>query len=188
MTATSAPFGLRPEQTSIGYGTRGVTALSGGLASGYNTAIYMHQPVKFLSTGLIAPAAAGDSIVGTFIGVEYTDANGRRQVSNNWVANTVATEVVVYFTSDPDIVYEIQCDGSLARTSIGDMADLSNATNNGGGFSQATLSSTLVGAGNSATFQIIDKSLAVDNDWGDSYTVVRVRINEHQFRATVNAI
>jgi hypothetical protein len=188
MSSTSAPFGLRPSRMSSGYGTRGEEALPGGIPTGYNTAIYMNQPIKFNSSGEIVPAAAGDSFVGVFVGVEYTDANGRRQISNQWVANTTATDVVVYFTSDPDMEYEIQAAGSLAQAAIGDQADFSNATANGSGFSQATLSTTLAGAGNSAQLRIVGLALYPDNAWGDTYTIVRVRINEHQFQATVNAI
>mgnify|MGYP003335458810 CR=1 FL=1 len=56
------------------------------------------------------------------------------------------------------------------------------------GLSQCTLSTTLVGAGNSAQMLIRDLAPYPDNAWGDSYTVVRVTINESQFNASVNAI
>jgi hypothetical protein len=97
---------------------------------------------------------------------------------------------VAYFYNDPNIVYEIQADGSLAQTSIGDMADLSNTTagSTTTGLSQCTLSTTLAGVGNSAQMLIRDLAPYPDNAWGDSYTIVRVTINESQFNASVNAI
>ena len=111
---------------------------------------------------------------------------------NYWPASTAYTSgsCVAYFYNDPNIVYEIQADGSLAQTAVGDMADLSNTTagSTTTGLSQCTLSTTLVGAGNSAQMLIRDLAPYPDNAWGDSYTIVRVTINESQFNASVNAI
>jgi hypothetical protein len=97
---------------------------------------------------------------------------------------------VAYFYNDPNIVYEIQADGSLAQTSIGDQADLSNTTAGSSttGLSQCTLSTTLVGSGASAQMRIVDLAPYPDNAWGDAYTIVRATINESQFNASVNAI
>ncbi len=190
MSATNAPFGLRPAFHPSGLDR--AQALAGGIASGYNTDILKGQPVKLDSNGNIVVAAAGDSFQGAFAGVEWTDTTGRRRVSNYWPANTAyqTGSCVAYFYNDPNIVYEIQAAGSLAQTSIGDMADLSNTTagSTTTGLSQCTLSTTLVGAGNSAQMLIRDLAPYPDNAWGDAYTVVRVTINESQFNASVNAI
>jgi len=190
MSSTNAPFGLRPAFHPSGLDR--AQALAGGIASAYNTDILKGQPVKLNSSGVIVVAAAGDSFQGAFAGVEWTDTTGRRRVSNYWPANTAYTtgSCVAYFYNDPNIVYEIQADGSLAQTSIGDQADLSNTTAGSSttGLSQCTLSTTLVGAGNSAQMRIVDLAPYPDNAWGDTYTVVRVTINESQYQATVNAI
>jgi hypothetical protein len=188
MSSSNAPFGLVPEQHQSGYGTRGETAVIGGIVTGYATAIYKYQPVKFATTGYLEAAAAGNALAGVFMGVEWTDSNGRRQISNNWVANTAGTDIVAYINDDPNTIFEMQADGSLTVAAIGDMADISNATASSGGLSQATISTTLVGAGNSAQLQVIGLANRIDNAWGDSYTVVRVKINEHQFAASHNAI
>ena len=136
--------------------------------------------------------AAGDSMQGAFSGVEWTDTTGRRRVSNYWPASTTYTagSCVAYFYNDPQIVYEIQADGSLAQTAIGDQADLSNvaAGSNVTGLSQCTLSSSLAGASSTATFKIVDLAPYADNAWGDAYTVVRVQLNKSQYQATVVAI
>ena len=190
MSATNAPFGLRPAYHPSGLDR--ATVLAGGIPSGYATQILKGQPVKYNSSGQIVPAAAGDSFVGAFAGVEFTDSTGRYRVSNYWPAsqslatNTVAT---AYFYSDPLIVYEIQADGSLAQTAIGDQADFTNITAGSSttGLSPATLSTTLVGAGNSAQMRIVDIAPYPGNAWGDAYTIVRVTINESQVQATVNA-
>jgi hypothetical protein len=190
MSATNAPFGLRPAYHPSGL-DRAVT-LADGIASAYNTAILKGQPVKLNTSGNIVVAAAGDAFQGAFAGVQWTDTTGRARVSNNWPANTAyqAGTCVAYYYNDPNIVYEIQAAGSLAQTSVGDMADLSNTTagSTTTGLSACTLSTTLVGAGNSAQMLIRDLAPYPDNAWGDAYTIVRVTINESQFNASVLAV
>ena len=190
MSSTNAPFGLRPAFHPSGLDR--AQALAGGILSGYTSDILKGQGVKLNSSGQLNIIAAGDSMQGAFAGVEWTDSTGRRRVSNYWPANTayVAGSCVAYFYNDPNIVYEIQCDGSLAQTAIGDQADLSNvaAGSNTTGLSQCTLSSTLAGATATATFRIVDLAPYADNAWGDAYTVVRVQLNKSQYQATVVAI
>jgi hypothetical protein len=183
MSSTNAPFGLRPAFHPSGLDR--AQALAGGIVSGYATAILKGQAVKYATGGVIQVAAAGDAFVGAFAGVEWTDTTGRRHVSNNWPASTAyqTGSCVAYFYADQNIVYEIQADGSLAQSSIGDEADLSNTTAGSTvtGLSQATLSTTLVGAGNSAQCRILDLAPYPDNAWGDDYVIVRVNISEYQF-------
>jgi hypothetical protein len=183
MSATNAPFGLRPAFHPSGLDR--AQALANGITSGYSSSILKGQPVKYVTGGVIQPAAAGDAFVGAFAGVEFTDTTGRRRVSNYWPASTAyqTGSCVAYFYADQNIVYEIQADGSLAQTSLGDEADLSNVTagSTTTGLSQCTLSTTLVGAGNSAQCRIIDIAPYPDNDWGDAYTIVRINISEYQF-------
>jgi len=183
MSATNAPFGLRPAFHPSGLDR--ATALVDGITSGYGSAILKGQPVKYVTGGVIQPAAAGDAFVGAFAGVEFTDTTGRHRVSNNWPASTAyqTGSCTAYFYADPNIVYEIQADGSLAQTSIGDEADISNATagSTTTGLSQCTLSTTLAGAGNSAQMRIVNLAPYPDNAWGDTYTIVRATIAEFQF-------
>jgi hypothetical protein len=183
MSATNAPFGLRPAFHPSGLDR--ATALADGITSGYGSAILKGQPVKYVTGGVIQPAAAGDAFVGAFAGVEWTDTTGRRRVSNNWPASTAyqTGSCVAYFYADPNIVYEVQAAGSLAQSSIGDEADLSNVTagSTTTGLSAATISTTLVGAGNSAQMRIVGLAPYPDNAWGDSFTIVRAVIAEFQF-------
>lgn len=183
MSATSAPFGLRPAFHPSGLDR--AQALAGGIASAYGSDILKGQPVKYVTGGTIQPAAAGDAFVGAFAGVEWTDTTGRRRVSNYWPASTAyqTGSCVAYFYNDPNIVYEVQADGSLAQTSLGDEADLSNTTagSTTTGLSQCTISTTLAGAGNTAQMRIVDLAPYPGNAWGDSYTIVRATVAKHQF-------
>ena len=182
MSSTSAPFGLRPAFHPSGLDR--AQALANGITSAYSTDILKGQPVKYDTAGVIVVAAAGDAFVGAFDGVEWTDTTGRRRVSNYWPANTAYTtgSCVAYFYNDPNIVYEIQADGSVAQTAIYDEADLSNTTagSNVTGLSQCTLNSSLKGANGQGQMRIVDLAPYVDNAWGDSFTVVRATIAKHQ--------
>lgn len=192
MPATSAPFGLRPAFHPSGLDraqalANGIQAVStsGNVSAGYATTILKGQAVKMNTAGYVEIAAATGPLLGAFAGVEWTDSTGRRRVSNYWPANEsfITGSVVAYFYSDPNIVYEIQSDGVLNQSAIGDEANLSNHTNGSTttGLSQATISSSLVGANGEAQLRIVDIAPYPDNAWGDNFVIVRVQIAEHQY-------
>jgi hypothetical protein len=183
MSATNAPFGLRPAYHPSGLDR--ATALADGILSTYSTSILKGQPVKLDTSGVIQVAAAGDAFLGAFSGVEWTDTTGRRRVSNYWPANTAyqTGSCIAYYYDDPNIVYEIQADGSLAQTSVGAESDLS-ATTAGStttGLSQCTISTSVVAAGSGAQMRIINLAPYPGNAWGDSFTIVRATVAKHQY-------
>lgn len=192
MSATSAPFGLRPAFHPSGLDR--AQALAGGIASGYASDILKGQAVKYVAaTGNIQPVTAtSDALSGAFAGVEWTDTTGRRRVSNYWPANTAyqTGSCVAYFYNDPNIVYEIQADGSVAQTAIGTDANLSNfaSGSNVTGLSQATLNATVLATGVQGQVQILDIAPYPGNDWGDAYTIVRVQVARRQISAVVPGI
>jgi hypothetical protein len=192
MSATSAPFGLRPAFHPSGLDR--AQALAGGIPSAYSSDILKGQAVLYVAgSGVIEPVnATGDSLSGAFAGVEWTDTTGRRRVSNYWPANTAyqTGSCVAYFYNDPNIVYEIQADGSVAQTAIGLDANLSNfaAGSNVTGLSQATMAATPLSTGAQGQLQILDLAPYVDNAWGDAYTIVRVQVARRQISAVVPGI
>jgi hypothetical protein len=197
MSATSAPFGLRPAFHPSGLDR--AQALAGGIPSAYNTAILKGQPVRYQTTaiggtlGTILPATTSGAWVGAFAGVEWTDTTGRRRVSNYWPANTayIAGSCVAYFYNDQNIVYEIQASASMAQTTIGNEFNFSNVTagSTTTGLSQATLdAASAVGSGVQGQMRVVDIAPYVDNDWGDAYTIVRVVCANSQFFGAVTAI
>ena len=197
MSSTSAPFGLRPAFHPSGLDR--AQALAGGIVSGYASNILKGQPVQYGTTansgtiGTIIAAAATGAIAGAFAGVQWTDTTGRAHVSNYWPANTAYTTgtCVAYFYNDQNIVYEIQADGSMAQTTIGNEYNFTNITagSTTTGLSQATLgSATAVGNGVQGQLRVVDLAPYVDNAWGDSYTIVRVVVANSQFFGAVTAI
>jgi hypothetical protein len=191
MSTVSRPFGLRPVRT-VG-GNFGNTYLQiGAIPYAYGTSLYQNQPVTLNTSGQVIAATATTTIIGSFQGVQYTPVNGRPVDSNFWPANTIlqtGAVMNVFYTNDPNIIYEVQSAGSVAQTAIGDQADMSNFTaNDGMGNSQATLSASLAGAGSNAQFRILDVGLQPDNEWGDTFTIVQVQIAEHPYVATIAAV
>ena len=189
MSATSAPFGFRPAYHPTGLDR--ATALANGIASGYATGILKGQPVALDTNGNIIIATAGSAFIGVFAGVEYTDVSGRRQINNQWLASTAfqTGSCIAYFYQEQTIVYEVQSNATLAQTSIGDQANMASATagSTTTGLSQAMLG-TVVGAGSQGDFRIIDIAPYIDNEWGDSFVIVRVQISRHQYTANIVAI
>ena len=189
MSATSAPFGLRPAFHPSGLDR--AQALAGGITSGYSTQILKGQPVAYsASAGVIVPLttapASGSAVAwsGAFAGVEWTDTTGRRRVSNYWPASTAyqTGSCVAYFYNDQNIVYEI---------TIGNEYNFTNTTAGSSttGLSQATLgSATAAGNGVQGQMRVVDLAPYVDNAWGDSYTIVRVVNAQSQFFGAVTAI
>ena len=190
MSSLNQPFGMRPSFHPTGLDR--AVAFPNGIASAYATGLLKGQPVALNPSCNIIAATAGSAYQGAFAGHEYTDLNGRRQISNQWIASTAYTtgSEITYYYSDPNIVYDIQANGSLAQTSIGDQANFASisAGSTNTGLSQCMISTSLVGASAVGDMRIIGLTPAVDNDWGDAYTVVQVQVSRSQYVATINAI
>lgn len=182
MPSTAAPFGLRPTYHPSGRIPQEV----GTIASGYNTAIYQYDPVSITADGSLILGAVNARIVGVFLGVEYTDSNGRRQVANHWTANLAGSDITAYFTRDQKIRYEVQSDAAVTQAMIGEQMDWNTPSGN----STTGLSSTSLDVASSAAnagLRVLDVAKGVDNAWSDTYTNVVVEIAEHQDTADVAA-
>jgi hypothetical protein len=203
MSATSAPFGLRPAFHPSGLDR--AQALAGGIVSGYNTDILKGAPVRYNSTagtsvaaGTITNAGATGAWSGAFSGVEWTDTTGRRRVSNYWPAGTTyqTGSCVAYFYNDQNIVYEIQTDATIAQTSLGGEYDFSATTgytvtsgSNVTGLSSTGLGvSTAKANGGQGQMRVVDIAPYVDNAWGDAFVIVRVVNSQSQYFGSVTAI
>ncbi len=186
MSSVASPFGLKPAFSLSGI----VRSAQGTLASGLASDIFQNSPVAINAAGFIVPAASGlaGNIVGQFEGVEYTATDGRRRVENKWSANTVGTDIVVYYSQDPWMVYEIQADAPIEQTNIGNLADYTalagNATT---GLSSVALAVSTAGT-TAARLRIIGVNPAPDNVIGDAFTIAQVLIAEHQFVETTAAV
>ena len=186
----NAPFGLRPVYSPSGV----VRPTAFTIASGYAQNLFQNQPVRIAPTtgggeteGTLVAAAVGAPFIGVFQGVEFTDGDLRRRVSNRWLASTAATEIVAYATLDPTIVYEVQSDAALAVADIGKQYNLTAISGN----TTTGLSTQALGvstAAANASVRLIGITPGPDNAFGDTYVIAQVQISEHQFVADVAAI
>jgi hypothetical protein len=187
MSATAAPFGLKPAYHGSG-GTVRPTSYS--ITSGYSTSILANGPVKIVPSstgnGTIAAAAAGDRSIGTFMGVRWTDSDGRTNFSNKWTASVTGTNIECWVTEDPNIFYEIQANASLTTGDIGGQYDWSAESGNTT-VGNSNISLNVASTATTAGLQVMGLRPGPDNAWGDAYPVVIVRINEHQFVASLSA-
>jgi len=180
MSATSAPFGLRPVYHPSGMDR----AREYSMSAAYATAIYKNSPVALVSN-LINLAAFQADWLGSFGGVTYTDVTGKPTVANFWPgAVTGATSITAWVFDDPITVYEIQANGSIAQ-SVGRQIDFdSGSIGNGStstGLSAAMAASALVSAGTQAQLRVTDVNQAPTNAWGDAFTVLQVTNARHQY-------
>lgn len=188
MSTLSNPFGFRPS-FHLG-GTPVSETKRGAIATGYATTIAAGDCVKLVG-GVLQRAAAGDAFVGVLLGVEYTDAGGKPNVSSYWPASTTATNIIASYTDDPYLTYEVQASGSIAQSNVGNQASIlatAATVTSGGGLSNETLDqSTLTTSGN-LQWRIVGITPGPDNVYGDAFTIVQVQPSKHQFVAVVNAI
>ena len=114
MANKDAAFGFRPIR-SLSAGQ--VRTSEHTIADTYGTAIYTNQPVVGVTAGGIQHAIDTSTgtiglILGTFGGAQYTDSDGKPTFKSYWKASTSATDRVVYVYDDPQIVFEVQHDGT----------------------------------------------------------------------------
>lgn len=178
MANSNLPYGLRP-----------VRHLSGGairknayaLKTGTNQNIFSGDPVEIdTDAGYIQLADGdGDAPIGVFAGVRYTDSTGKPTFSPNWVAATAGTDIEALVYDDPDLVFEIQSDGTTATTaaSVGVAYNVTIAAG------EATIgrSKTVLDPASTTTPAYMVKGLVAkpDNAWG-TYSDVEVVLVRHK--------
>jgi hypothetical protein len=199
MSATAAPFGLRPAFHPSGLDramalANGIQAVStsGNVSLGYAANIFKGAPVKMNTAGYIENIASTEAFLGAFAGCEWTDSTGRRRISNYWPANESfqVGSVIAYFYQDANIVYEIQAAGTLTQGAIGDQYDITNPTSGSSttGLSSASMSTTPAGSSATNQLRVINLAPYPGNAWGDDYPIVQVQIALSQYVASINAI
>lgn len=199
------PSGL--DRATAFVGTNSYTPGSGDFTAPYSLsagqAFYQYQPVAVNSSGqltIAASAAASGTVYGVFDGVEFTDSQGRRSVAK-WASKTTldaSTQILFWIWTDPEMVYEAQVNGSATTASIGQQYDFETATgytpadgisigNGGAGFSVCALNDTAAGTGVQGQVRVVGLGREVafpageTNAWGDTYTIVQVKIANNTF-------
>ena len=180
MSATAFPYGLRPVgKTSAGYNSHGFSTAP--IASGYGTAINFGDVVARAADGTIVKDTGTTTLtpIGVFLGCEYTDNTGRKQHAQNWPAGTVASDAKAKFESDPNSLFAIQADGSVAQTAVGANAAIVQ-TAGALGRSRNALQASSVATTSTLPLRIVGIAEMPENAAGDAFTDVIVKFNNHQ--------
>jgi hypothetical protein len=188
MSATAAPYGARPIGTLSANGSFTGKVRHIKIASGYAANIYTGDFVKLVSTGTIEKDTGTSTMtpVGIFMGCAYTDpTSGQLTFNQRWPTGTVAADAVGYVIDDPDVLFQIQSNGTLAQTALGNnSAVIQTAGSDSIGQSKNAISSS---SATTATLplRIIDFVSGPDSVVGDSFTDVICKFNAgHQYSNT----
>ena len=199
MSATAAPFGLRP----IGRLDNGSLEVfrQYPIASGYATNIAMGDIVQLVDGGTATTiekqSGTGDDsteidMVGIFLGCKYTDPNtGQLTFSQLWPASTVASDAMAYVVDDPSVLFAIQADA--APTNVGDIYGkntllVQTAPNTTFKVSRVALDISEISTDAQNPIRIIDY---LGGDQGDekgtSFPILVCKFNYHQHSSTTGS-
>lgn len=183
MATVAAPYGLRPVSLIGGQAYAGSTRQI-KIASAYAANIFCGQPVKLDTAGVVQAETGTTSIsatgvIGVFVGCSYTDPSlGYKLFRQYWPTGTVASDAVAYVVDDPDVVMQIQADGTLPQAALG--ANIGFGTSAGSTFTgNATTPAAIASLNttNSLPLRIIGFVEGPDSAVGDTYTDILVKWN-----------
>jgi hypothetical protein len=183
MATVAAPYGLKPVGNLISAAYNHKTRTF-GITSGYNTNIGYGDPVVPVTAGTIqrdpmTTAVTSPGCLGVFLGCSYTDPGSLQKVFRQyWPANTVASDAVAYVFDDPEGVFQIQADATLAQTALfANAAIISTAASTVTGNSKVALQASSIAATTTLPLRIIGFASSPTSTVGDTYTDVFVRFN-----------
>lgn len=186
MASAATPYGFIPVQMLGGrYMSHGLRKYK--IASGYATAIYKGDLVKMANGGTLNKDTGTTTAVpvGVFLGVSWTDSTYGPKYQQYWPASTVATDAMAFVCDDPDVLFQVQANGSLTQTAIGCNASIVQGSGNATtGLSGVSITASTVASTNTFPIRIVDYVTKPGfSALGDAYTDVLVRINTHFNRA-----
>ena len=105
--SVTTPYGFKPINRFDGIAYAGAT-LQYPIASTYNTPIYAGDTVKVINGGTItlSGAASTGTILGVFMGVQYTNSSGQT-VQAQYYPGTAVTNAVAYIVVDPAAEFKV---------------------------------------------------------------------------------
>ena len=154
------------------------------IADGYGTAIFKGDIVKLVAAGTIQLSSVTDvANVGVFNGCFYNDPTTKKPTFSNYYPGSITPssgDIEAFVYDDPNMLFEIQDNGTLGQTAIGDNADhVAGTGSTVDGQSRNTLGSA---AGGTAQLRIIRISEDPDNsDLASANANFIVKFNEHLY-------
>lgn len=195
MSATSTPYGLKPQVQSGGDPLGLARAIL--LKSNSSTGFFFGDIVN-VGAGVATPITAtptttrnGNSPTGIFVGCSYYNTLGQLQnaqflPANGYTSYSAYGDITLFIIDNPDVIFQIQASGSVAYTAIGKKAALTNfsAGSTVTGNSKVQLDASSVNTSNTLAVTILDIAPLLGNAAGDTYTDVICMWNQnvHPYR------
>ena len=181
MPSSATPYGAMPQAGLSCNGSFTGKVRHIKIASAYDTAIFYGDFVKLVAAGTVEKDEGTTSMtpVGIFVGCKYTDPNSKNLTfDQQWVADTTASDAVAYVMDDPNILFQMQCDGTAAQTVLGsNCAVTQTAGSTSIGTSKNTVDISTTATTNTLPLRIIDFIDGPNSAVGDSSTDVIVKFN-----------
>ena len=176
MASSATPSGAEPVGTLSASGSFTGKVRHIKIASAYGTSIFYGDFVKLVAAGTVEKSAvttaAVAGTVGIFVGCSYTDPTTKQPTfSQYWPASTVASDAVAYVADDPKLVFQMQGDGAIAQTGLGNNVQaISTAGSTDIGRSRNALDASSIATTNTFPLRIVDFVDGPDSAVGDSFT------------------
>ena len=132
MANIAAAFGLRPIG-KVGSGVQNMGTTMYTIEDNYGTAIFKGDHVLQSGGYVIKGTASGATILGVFNGCFYIDPTSKKPTYSNYYPGSInvtsagsisgSTNIDAYIYDDPYMLFEAQCDGTIAKTDIGKNTD-----------------------------------------------------------------
>ena len=180
MATSATPMGAEPTDTLSASGSFTGKVRHMKIASGYGTAIFYGDFVKLVAAGTVEKSAITTSVVagtvGIFVGCAYTDPSTNQLTFNQqFPASTAASDIMAYVVDDPDLVFRMQGDGSIAQTGLGNNVSLvSTAGSTSIGRSKNAVDASTIATTNTLPARIVEFVDGPSSTVGDTYTDVLV--------------
>ena len=132
MANIDAAFGLRPIG-KVGSGGQNMGTTRDNVEEKYGTAIVKGDHLLRSTGYVIKGTASGATILGVFNGCFYIDPTSKKPTYSNYYPGSInvtsagsisgSTNIDAYIYDDPYMLFEAQCDGTIAKTDIGKNTD-----------------------------------------------------------------
>jgi len=189
MATTAAPYGARPINTTSASGSYTGKVQHIKIASAYDTAIFYGDFVKLVTAGTVEKDAGTAALtpIGVFMGCKYTDSTSKQMTFNQqWPADMAASDAVAYVVTDPEVLFKMQSDETVAQAALGANASVvQTAGSTSIGNSKNAFDGSTVATTNTFPVKVVDFVDGPTSTVGDTYTDVIVKFNVgHQLTNT----
>ena len=189
MATSATPNGAEPVGTCSASGSFTGKVVHIKIASAYDTAIFYGDFVKLVTAGTVEKDAGTAALtsIGIFMGCKYTDSSTSQMTFNQtWPADMAASDAMAYVLLDPDVLFKMQGDATIAQTGLGaNFSVIQTAGSTTIGRSKNACDASTVATTNTFPIRLVDFVDGPTSSVGDTYTDGIFRFNAgHQLTNT----